>query len=189
MATTNWALQGDTPTTIGATDLIQFAAASFGDPILVGAYNDSTHVQSSGGADVSNGNTPNNNKFISQSGGTGGNSQADWGDGTEDLDQITNAEAALHIQFTDNASVEVFDHVFYAYNGSNTAIGPTDVDVRVAEVGDTNFTNAGGSGNALSLADRLTPATSHDFYIVLSASPTATGVKDDFMFRDELSYV
>ena len=42
MATFTWTLQGATPTTIDATDKIQFAGATFGSPITVGSYNDST---------------------------------------------------------------------------------------------------------------------------------------------------
>lgn len=171
-------LQGSTPTTIGATDILQFAGAGgFDTPVFVGEYNDTTHVKSNVGADDSSGNTPNNNKFISQAGGTGGDSQADWGDGTEDLDQITNAEAALKINVTEGVNVTVSDAVFYAYDGTTPATAPSGVDVRAAEVGDANFTQAEGSGSALALSDQLTPATSHDFYIVVSEGPTAIGLK------------
>jgi hypothetical protein len=188
MATFAWELQGSTPTTIGATDIIQFAgAAGFDSKITVGAYNDTTHVKSSGGDDESDGNTPNNVKFISQAGGTGGDSQADWGDGTEDLDAITEAEATLKITFSDDASVITEDAIFYAYDGSTPATAPTGVDVRAAEVGDANFTEAEGSGAALALDDQSTD-TDHDFFIAVSASPTSVGLKDDFAFRIELTY-
>lgn len=177
--TFTWVLQGASPTTIDATDKIQFAGASgFDDPVFIDQYNDTTHVKSSGGADDSSGNTPNNNKFISQSGGTGGDSQADWGDGTEDLDQITDAECALKITVAEAVSVTVEDVYFYAYEqGGATTSAPTDIDVRVAESGDTNFVQAEGSAAALQLDDSSTPATSHDFYIVISQSPEAVGLK------------
>lgn len=188
MATYTWSLQGGTPTTIEATDLIQFAGpAGFDDPITVNAYNDTTHVESSVGADDSSGNTPNNNKFISQAGGTGGDSQADWGDGTEDLDQITDAECALKINFAHGSAVAVTDHVLYAYNGSSQATGPTEVDFRAAEQGDANFTEAEGSGAPVTVGDSAS-ATSHDFYFAISASPTTVGEKTAFKIRDELTY-
>lgn len=188
MATFVWQLQGSSPTTIDATDILQFAGAGgFDTKVTVSAYNDTTHVKSNVGANDSSGNTPNNNKFISQTGGTGGDSQADWGDGTEDLDQITNAEASLKVNFAHGSSVITEDAIFYAYDGTTPATVPTGVDVRAAEVGDANFTEAEGSGAPVTLNDNTT-STSHDFYIVVSASPTSVGLKDDFAFRIELTY-
>ena len=188
MATFAFSLQGSDPTTIAETDIIQFAAAGgFDSKITVNQYNDTTHVKASGGSDLSDGNLPNNVKFISQSGGTGGDSQADWGDGTEDLDQITNGEATLKITFSDDASVVTEEAIFYAYDGTTPATAPTGVDFRAAEVGDTNWTEAEGSGSALALDDQLTPATSHDFYIAASMSPTSVGLKE-FAVRMELVY-
>lgn len=188
MATYTWQLQGSSPTTIEATDILQFAGAGgFDDPITVGEYNGTTHVESSVGANDSSANTPNNNKFISQTGGTGGDSQADWGDGTEDLDAITTAEASLKINFAHGSAVAVSAHTFYAYNGSSTATGPTEVDFRAAEVGDANFTEAEGSGSAVSVGDSASD-TSHDFYLVVSASPTTVGEKTAFTLRDQLTY-
>jgi hypothetical protein len=189
MATYTWVLQGSTPTTIEATDIIQFAGSGgFDDPITVGEYNDTTHVESSVGANDSSGNTPNNNKFISASGGTGGDSEADWGDGTEDIDQITDAECALELNFAHGSAVAVSSHIFYAYDGSTTTEVPTGITFYCAESGDANFTNAEGSGAALSIADSGS-ATSHDFYIMLTASPESVGEKTDFAVRSELTYV
>lgn len=187
MATFTWTLQGTSPTTIEATDIIQFAGASFDDPITVDEWNDSTHVESSVGANDSDGNTPNNNKFVSDAGGTGGDSEADWGDGTEDLDQITTAEAALKINFSDASSVTTTSAIFYAYNGSSTATGPTGVNFKAAEVGDATFTDAEGSGSAVSITDD-TAATSHDYFLVVSASPASVGEKTAFKLRIELTY-
>jgi len=188
MATFTWLLQSNDPygqdTELrGApdNDILQFAGATFGTPIFVGEYNDSTHIESSGGADLSDGNEPNNNKFISQTGGTGGDSQVQVNGGsTVDLDTVTEAEAALNVNISDGASITIDQPVFFSYDPGATIADPlAGIDVRAAEVGDTNFTEAEGSGNALELADSLTPATSHDFYIVLSKGATATGVKVD----------
>lgn len=174
-----WALQGVTPTTIDSDDILQFAGVNgFNDPVFVGQYNDTTHVKSSVGADDSSANTPNNNKFISQAGGTGGDSQADWGDGTEDLDQITTAEASLKITVSEAVNITVTDILFYTYEQGGATTDPApDIDVKAAEVGDANFTSPEGSAAALALADSSTPATSHNFYIVISQSPEAVGLK------------
>ena len=188
MATFTWYLQGTTPTTIEATDIIQFAGvAGFDSKVAVGSYNDTTHVKSSVGADDSSGNTPNNNKFVSQAGGTGGDSQADWGDGTEDLDAILQGECALKINFSDASSVITESAVLYAYDGSTTTAVPTGVDFRAAELGDANWTEAEGSAAAVSVTDD-TAATSHDYYFAISTSPSSVGLKDAFTIRMELTY-
>lgn len=187
MATYTWYLQGTSPTTIEATDLLQFAGAAFDDAITVGEYNATTHVESSVGADDSSGNTPNNVKFISQAGGTAGDSQADWGDGTEDLDAITDGECTLKINFAHASAVAVTDHIFYAYDGSTTTDAPTGVTFVAAESGDANWTAAEGSAAALSIADSGS-STSHDFYIAVSASPDSVGEKTAFTLRSELTY-
>ncbi|MFA5768356.1 MAG: hypothetical protein WC871_02310 [Bacteroidales bacterium] len=187
MATYTWVLQGTSPTTIDATDLVQFAGATFDSAITVSSYNDSTHVESSVGANDSDGNTPNNVKFISATGGTGGDSQADWGDGTEDLDAITDAECTLKITFAHTSAVAVSSHIFYAYDGSTTTEVPTGVTFYAAEQADANWTNAEGSAAALTVTDSAS-AESHDFYIAVSASPESVGDKTAFTLRDELTY-
>lgn len=188
MATFNFYLQGGADTEIEATDVLHLAGATFGSPIQVGQYNDSTHVKSSGGANDSSANTPNNVKFISQAGGSGGDSQADWGDGTEDLDQITDAECTLRIRFSHDSAVVVTDALFYAYNGTVLATAPANISIVAAERGDTNFTTIEGSGSPLTLNDK-TSNTTHDYYIVLSASPDTVGAKTGNKVRIELAYV
>lgn len=187
MATYVWTLQGTTPTTIDATDIVQFAGATFDSPITVNVYQDSTHVESSVGANDSSGNTPKNSKFISQSGGTAGDSQVDIGAGTVDLDTVSTANSPLKINFSHGTSVVTTNHILYAYNGTTTTVGPTEVDFRCAEQADANWTNAEGSGSALGITDDTT-ATSHDYFILISASPTTVGEKTAFKLRDELTY-
>lgn len=188
MATFTWTLQGTSPTTIDASDIVQFAGSGgFDDPITVNAYNDSTHVESSVGANDSSGNTPKNSKFISQTGGTGGDSQVDIGGGTVDLDTISTANSPLKINFADASSVATTGAIFYAYNGSSQATGPTGVDFRAAEQGDANWTEAEGSGAPVTITDD-SAATSHDYFLLISASPTSVGEKTAFTLRIELTY-
>jgi hypothetical protein len=180
MATFTWALQGGTPTTIEATDKLQFAGATFGSAITVSEYNDSTHVESSVGADDSSGNTPLNSKYIAE--GT-----ADWGDGTEDIELCESAEAPLKINFSHESSVVTTNAIFYAYDGTTTTAVPTGVTFQAAEVGDTAWTNAEGSAAAVSITDDET-GTSHDYYLLVSASPESVGLKSAFKLRIELTY-
>lgn len=179
MATFTWELQGSTPTEIGETDILQFAGAAFDDPVFVNEYNDTTHVKSDVGADLSSGNTPNNNKFISQAGGVGGDSEVQVNGGaTVNLDTLVDADAALHINITDVSAIELSQGTFFSYNGVNPAVPLSGIDVRAAEIGNANFTQAEGSGSALALQDQAAN-TNHDFYIVISKSPTAVGLKSD----------
>jgi hypothetical protein len=187
MATFTWTLQGGTPTTIDDTDVIRFAGGAFATPVTVSEFQDSTHVRNSGGTDDSDGNTPNNSKFISNDGGTGGDGQGDWGDGTEDIDQITTAECPLKINFAHGSSVITTNGKLYAYDGSTTTAVPTDVTFWCAEQGDANWVNAEGSAAAMDIADNTT-ATSHDMYFLISASPESVGLKSAFRIRIELTY-
>lgn len=187
MADFTWTLQGSTPTTIEATDIIQFAGlGGFNTPIQVGEYNETTHVKSSGGTEDSSGNTPNNNKFISQAGGSGGDSEVDIGAGAVDLDTLGNGDAALKINFSDASSVETQNAIVYSYNGSDPATPAVGVDVRLAEIGDANWTEAESNANPLALSDQGA-ATSHDFYVAASVSPTTAGAKSGKL-RIELTY-
>ena len=195
MATFIWTLQGASPTVIGvvATDELEFAGAGgFDSKITVGAWNDTIHVRTLPSTDKSTGNTPENNKFISQTGGTAGDSEADWGDGTEDIDAILTTEASLKVNFAHGSSVITENCIFFGYQqGAATTVVPVDVDMKAAEATvDILFTEPEGSAAALTLADNST-ATSHDFFIILSCSPSAVGLKDsvgDFAMRMELDY-
>lgn len=177
--TFTWELQSadiyGQPTEIGETDVLQFAGAEFNDSIFVGEYNDSTHVRASGGTDLSDGNLPNNNKFVDTdsvevNGGT-----------AQDLDTVAEDEAILRIEVEEGVNVTVTNAIFYSYNGSNPATAVTGLDVRAAEVGDTNFVQIHGSGSPLSLADSDTPATIHEFFIIMSVGLTALGLQSGKM--------
>lgn len=181
MATYTWYLQGTSPTTIEATDIVQFAGGTFGSAITVGAYNDSTHVESSVGADDSSANTPHNNKYLTS------NTVSLNGAGSSSLSAAATSACALKINFADAASVTTTSHIFYAYDGSTTTAVPTGVTFYAAEQGDANWTNAEGSAAAVTITDD-TASTSHDYYILMSASPESVGLKTAFKLRDELTY-
>ena len=181
MATFTWELQGTTDTTIDATDIVQFAgAAGFDSRVTVGAYQDTTHVESSAGANDSSGNTPNNVKYVAS--GT-----ANWGDGVENLNLMLAAEATFKINFSHATSVVTQSAIFYAYDGSTTTAVPTGVTFFAAEQGDAAWTAAEGSAAAVTLTDNTT-ATSHDFFVAASVSPDSVGLKDAFSLRVELTY-
>lgn len=182
MATFTWQLQGSTPTTIGATDIVQFAGSGgFDSKITVGAYNDTTHVKSSVGANDSTANTPHNNKYLTSS------TVSLNGAASSSLSIAATTACALKINFSDAASVITTGAIFYAYNGTTTTTAPTGVTFQAAEQGDAAWANAGGSAAAVTITDDTT-ATSHDYYLLVSASPTSVGLKDAFTLRVELTY-
>lgn len=177
-----WALQGTTATTIDATDSIQFSDGTFDNPIQVSSYNDGTHVRSSTGTDDSSANTPNNNKYIDST-HISINSGA-----SELLSGMTTAEAALKITISESVEITVTDIKMYAYDGTTTTNAPSGMTVQLAEQGDTTWVQAHGSASALTLGDHTTPATSHDFYVAISASPSSVGVKSANKVRLEFTY-
>jgi hypothetical protein len=181
MATFTWTLQGTSPTTIDATDIIQFAGATFDSAITVGSYNDSTHVESSVGANDSSGNSPHNTKYLTSSTLSldGGASSA--------VSALTTANCPLKINFSDASSVTTTSGKFYAYDGTTTTNAPVGVTFQAFEQGDSAWTNAEGSANAVTINDD-TAATSHDYFFGISASPESVGEKTSFKLRIELTY-
>ena len=179
--TQTWLLQGTTPTTIDASDYIQFSDGTFNNPITVGAYNGGTHVRSSGGANDSSANTPKNSKYIAS--GT-----VDIGGGTVALSSISTANSPLKITVGYDTNITVTGITMYAYDGTTPATAPTNLDVYLAEQGDAAWVNADGSGAALTLGDSSTPATSHPFYVLMSVSPSAVGTQSANKVRFAFTY-
>jgi hypothetical protein len=100
---------------------------------------------------------------------------------------MTTGEATLKINFAHGTSVACSSITFWAYDGTTDSAVPTGVTFYCAEQGDTNFSNAEGSGSAMSVDDSGS-STSHDFYIAVSASPESVGEKTDFALKISLTY-
>jgi len=184
MATFAWTLQGTVATTIDVSDIIQFAGAAFGSAVFVGNFNDSTNVKTNVGLNKSLGNSPHNTKRIDST-----HYQLDGGATTLlDASHPTTAQCPLKINFSHGSSVAVTNHVIYAYDGVTTTTPPVEVNFYIVEQSHSAWQLAGGSGAALAVFDHLTPATSHNFYFAVSASPSAVGLKQAFVIRDELIY-
>ena len=76
----------------------------------------------------------------------------------------------------------------FAYNGTTETTAPTNLDVYLAEQGDTSWVNADGSASALTLGDKSTGATSHDFYVLMSVKPTAVGTQSANKVKFSFTY-
>ena len=180
--TQTWVLQGTSPTTIEATDSLAFSNGTFGNPIQVGAYNGGTHVRSNAGADDSSGNSPHNSKYLTSS------TVSLNGAGSASLSTISTTNSPLKITIAESVNITVSDISLYAYDGTTTTVAPTDLNVQLAQQGDSTWTLAHGSASALTLDDSTTPATSHDFFVLVSVSPTTIGVKSANKIRIEFTY-
>ncbi len=176
-----WSLQGTTATTIGATDSIAFSDGTFGNPIQVSSYNGGTHVRASGGTDSSAGKSPKNSKYLTSS-------TVDMGGGSVALSSVSTANCPIKIAIAESSNITVTDISVYAYDGTTTTTAPTGMNVQLAQQGNASWKQVHGSSNALALADSTTPATTHNFFMLLSASPTSVGVKSNNKLRIEFTY-
>lgn len=170
---------------VGATDRIWYNSATFGTNVVVAAYQDSTHITNSVDAHQCTTNHVNNTKYLSATtvsiNGAGATTLAA---GTVP----TTAQCGLKFNFSDAASVATNTGKFFFYDGTTDATAMSGVTPQAGEGGQTTtWVSPNGSGAALNLANQAA-ATSHDFYIFTSVSPTSTGAKTGAM-KITLTYV
>ena len=178
--------------TVNATDRIWFTSGTaITDNIVVSSYNDGTHITDNADSHIAGCTTMthvNNLKYLSSTtvsiNGAGGV--------TLSGSVPTNAQMPFKFNFSDGASVATSNGKFYAYDGATDATAMVGVTFHAFEKGDTAWDDPGGgesngSANALDLANQAA-ATSHDFYIGASISPTSTGAKTGAV-KISLTYV
>jgi hypothetical protein len=173
---------------VASTDRVSYNGTLFGDNIVVGAYQDSTHILNNTGepgGHLCTTNHVNNTKYVTSTtvaiNGAGATTLAA---GTVP----TTAQCGLKFNFSDAASVATSAGKFYFYNGTTDATPMAGVTPQCGEGGQTTtWVNANGLGAALTLANQ-SAATSHDFFIFSSVSPTSTGSKTGAM-KISLTYV
>lgn len=185
MATFTWTLQLTTGTqVVGATDKISFYGASFGTAVTVNSYQDSTHAENSGGTELCTTNHGHNTKYL-----TGSTVSIDGG-GSVSLGASVplTTECPLKINFAHGSAVATSAGKFWADNGSDTATAPVEVTLNAGEQTDTAWTAPAAPKSAAVTLNDQSSATSHDFFIFLSATPTAVGDKTSFRFGVELTY-
>lgn len=158
--------------TVGATDRVWLnSGIAVTNNVTVGSYQDGTHISNSSDVQQDSGPYVHNVKYL-----TGTTMSLD-GAGSANLSTLTTANAPLKINFSDASSVATSGATFYAYDGSTDATAMVGVTFQAAEAGVTStWVAANGSGSALSIADD-TAATSHDYFVAISATPTSTGAK------------
>jgi len=163
--------------------------------ITVASFQDGTHIGNGDpGTDQCGANHANNVKYLTNS------TMSVNGGGSENINDtnLTQNECTLRYDFADAASVATSSARFYCFNASVTTTRASDLDVYAFERGvsatawtkinDHSAGNGGdNSGQRLDLANQGA-ATSHNFYLAISASPEAVGAKTAFDFGIALIY-
>lgn len=179
--TTYGVLQNGTTLQLNATDHIWVNGTAFGLNIVAGQYQDSTHISDSNDIQRDTTSALNNIKYVTSSTVSVNGGQA------VTLSGVTNSQVPLKFNFSDGSAVATSAAKFYAYDGVTDANPMVGITFQAAEVGDTAWTAANGSGSALALNDQGA-ATSHDFYVAFSASPSSPGAKSGSI-KLSLTYV
>jgi hypothetical protein len=143
------------------------------------------------GTDQCGANHMNNVKYL-----TGTTMSVDGGAGEDITDtNLTAIECTIKVNFSDAASVALSSVLFYCYDGTTpatrhrastcSALSAARLK-RQVEINDDSGAQ-GGTGNGDSFESR-SAATSHDYFVALSASPETVGAKTAFDFGMSLVY-
>ena len=160
---------GDSEAYISGSYYVGFFGDTFGDSISVGDYQNSSFVTDSIGT-TSYGPLP-NVKFI-------GSTTADWGDGTESIEDIENNECTLRVTVSSGSGFNLQAIKLIAWDGgADDTVGPTKAVLRGFKKGDNTTTILSGSAQPLNLTPYSSsiPSTFYNYYIGLSATPTVVG--------------
>jgi len=189
-----------------------FGPAGFGASVLVGAYQDNTFVTNGNG--TTQGAQCSNNKWLAA-----GSGQIDGATSGIPIINMPNINSTLNIRFTNDTAVRVQNAFVRIYNRTDISQGASGVTTQVYETIHVSTTsNVAGSGqstwhqinagvassillanspgpggqnayNGQLVLGNQQPATQHDWYIALSASPDSIGSKTLFGLYVSLEYL
>lgn len=178
------------PAASGGFNTVGFFGASFGFSIRVGEFNQTTIRTNANG--TSNGGSMPNTRFASATGAWVGLSEIH-------LEEIEDSESTIGIRLITDSTVGTQNASFRAFDRSNINNDPSGVTIRAAQIlkpnpvirgsGDASWTAIAGSGVTLSLADQNGAATTHDWYIALTATPNSIGEKTNIGFYFETEFL
>jgi len=189
-------IAGDTssPTRVGFFG----SAGAPNSPVVVGQYQDSMHRTNHGGDDLG---AMINAKY------TGASSVTLSGvPFTAAFTEIPSESGTLLLRFRDpnDGAVTTQQGVFRAINLSVGSGAPdtseaalaTNITVQALQLadtdgyaGDTAWTEISSGGTSLTLENQITESHTHDFHILLSASPAVAGRKRDFALYAQLEFL
>ena len=183
-----------------------YGSAGFGASVAVGSFQDNTYVTNSNG--TAQGPQTNNFKYINASSGylNGATSGLH-------LRQIPNYQSTVQVRFTYDTGVKVQNAKARIYDRTNINNAATGVLCYVADIwhSDTvqnmngsgastwsalagssvvlTFANASPGVSGLAPSGTNTVSDTHDWWMVLSASPNSVGSKTQFGLYVELEYL
>ena len=185
-----------------------FFGSSFGQSVEVGAYQDSTYITDGNG--VTQGAAIENTKYVHPASGI----NSTIGTDPINLLALPNRLATLNIRFTHDSAVKLQNTKLRIFDRSNINNAASGVLTKVAQIihpnpvqtsdqsgsGDATWATPGGSGAIVTLygspgysgvhAKSTThESTIHDYYVVLSASPSTIGAKTLFALYCECEYL
>lgn len=180
------------PAASGGFNTVGFFGASFGFSIRVAEFNQTTFRTNANG--TANGGTMPNTRFANSSGAFVGGSPT-----VQDLLSIDDTESTISIRLTTDNAVGTQNTSFRAFDRIDINNNPSGVTVRAAQMlkpspvvrgsGDISWTTVAGSGATLSLADQALNATTHDWFISLTATPLSIGEKTNIGFYFESEFL
>ena len=176
------------PAASGGLNTIGFYGPGFGLSVRVGDFNETTYRTTEDGQ--TNGNALPNTRWASLTGVFIGPSII-----PALLQDTLTSEATLRIELMTDAAVATQNTIFRTFDKVSIDSAPSGVDVFSAEViagasfGDTGWTQIQGSGVVMSLDDHAVAATTHNFWVALSSSPTSVGEKTNFAFYFETEFL
>lgn len=176
-----------------------FGAGGAFSSVRLNEYQDRTYISNAAGTVV--GAEIDNVKYVNATGALV--SRGGVTDATMILTNIPNYKSTLNINFSHGSAVATQNAKLYVYDRTNLASGPSGVICQIAEIrnpfplttgvgsGDSSWTNAIGTTTYLNLVSSpgnsglrpsgaVTTSTVHDWYVVLSASPTGIGSQTNF---------
>jgi len=182
-----------------------FFGSSFGQSVEVGAYQATTYITNGTGS--TQGNVCENTQYIHENSGT----QSDAGE--INLLYIPNRLATLNVRFTNDIAVKTQNVKLRIFDRSNINNEASGVVTKVAELvhpennqavisnsSDSTWSTPEGSGTIMTLT--ASPGTSgqrpngpetsetrHDWFTVVSASPSSIGAKTLYGLYVELEYL
>lgn len=168
--------------TVGTTNVIGFyGPGGYGSPIQVGQYNDGQHVRTSTADDTDACSPPHltNIKYTSDT-------EMSINGGAPVALTSATQENLIQITVTSDSNITIIGSRMYGYDGANVDNPPANLLFKTFKLGDTTWTQPHGRTNAMDCGTSTTPATSHNFYIGLSLSPTSTGASTLFVSRFEV---
>ncbi len=178
------------PAASGGFNTVGFFGASFGFSIRVGEFNQSTNRTNANG--TSNGGSMPNTRFASATGAIVGLS-------TIHLEEVEDGESTVAIRLITDSAVGTQNATFRAFDRSDINNNPSGVTIRAAQIlkpnpvirgsGDASWTIVAGSGATLPVADQIGVATTHDWYIALTATPNSIGEKTNIGFYFETEFL